>query len=98
MIGGRVRYDAEDLSERSLPLERLLRLVEQPHILDRDDRLGGERLDQLHLVRSERDRIRFAQRDRADRDALSKQWRDEQGPLTDRDEALACLRKFLALG
>ena len=60
LIGGRVRYDAEDLSERSLPLERLLRLVEQPHILDRDDRLGGERLDQLHLVRSERDRLRFA--------------------------------------
>jgi hypothetical protein len=36
-----------DLGRRRLPLERLLRLVEQAHVLDRDHRLVGEGLQQF---------------------------------------------------
>ena len=35
---------------RGLLFERLLRLVEQPHILDGDDRLVGERLQERDLL------------------------------------------------
>ena len=43
-IGRRAGDDAEDLARRRLLLQRLLGLVEQPHVLDRDDRLVGEGL------------------------------------------------------
>jgi hypothetical protein len=53
-IGRRAGDDPEDLGGRRLLLERLLRLVEQPDVLDRDDRLGGEDLQELDLPIGER--------------------------------------------
>ena len=43
-VGRRAADDAQDLGRRGLPLQRLLRLVEQAHVLDRDHRLVGEGL------------------------------------------------------
>ena len=40
----------QDVGRRGLPLQRLLRLVEQPHILDGDHCLVGEGLQQLDVV------------------------------------------------
>ena len=44
-VGRRAANDLENLGGRRLPLERLLRLVEQAHVLDRDHRLAGEGLE-----------------------------------------------------
>ena len=41
--------DPEDLGRRGLTLERLLRLVEEARVLDRDHRLVGERVHQTQL-------------------------------------------------
>src|SRR5207237_3048467 len=38
------------LRDRCLPLERLLCLVEEAHVLDRDRGLASERLDELDLT------------------------------------------------
>ena len=40
----------QDLGGRGLPLQRLLGLVEQARVLDRDHRLVGEGLQQRDLV------------------------------------------------
>ena len=64
---GELLMTLQDLARRGLLLERLLGLVEQPHVLDRDHRLVGEGLEQRDLLVGER-RPRAAQhRDRADR-------------------------------
>ena len=42
----RVGDDTQDLGRGGLPLERLLGLVEQPHVLDRHHGLAGEGLEQ----------------------------------------------------
>ena len=52
-VGGRAADDAQDLRRRGLLLERLLGLVEQPYVLDRDHRLVGEGLEQIRLVLAE---------------------------------------------
>ena len=44
---GRPGDDLQDFRSRGLPLQRLPGLVEQPRVLDRDDRLVGEGLDEL---------------------------------------------------
>src|SRR5262249_21582701 len=44
-VGGRPRNHTKDLCSCRLPLQRVLRLVEQPHVLDGDDRLVGEGLE-----------------------------------------------------
>ncbi len=49
----RGRDRVENVRGGSLSLEGLLRLVEQPDVLDRDRRLVGERLDKLDLLGSE---------------------------------------------
>src|SRR5438093_1355140 len=56
----------EDFADRGLPFERLLRLVEEPSVLDRDPRLIGERLEQAKLLRRERLNAETAGPDRAD--------------------------------
>jgi hypothetical protein len=43
-IRRRARDDAQDITRGGLLLERLLRLVEQPHVLDSDHGLVGEGL------------------------------------------------------
>ena len=57
----------QDLGRRGLPLERLLRLVEQPHVLDREHRLVGEGLEAGSTCLSGRARHRTGDRDGADR-------------------------------
>ena len=57
-VAGRARDNPQDLRGRGLPLERLLRLVEQAHVLDRDHRLGGEVLEQRDLLVGEFERPR----------------------------------------
>ena len=51
--------DLEDFGRRGLPLQRLLGLVEQPHILDGDHGLVGEGLQQLDVMRRRTYRVRF---------------------------------------
>ena len=71
-VGRRARNDAQDLADRRLLLERLLRLLEQAHVLDRDDGLVGEGLQQLDLlVRETAARPAAADGDRAERPALA---------------------------
>ena len=49
-VRGRAADDAQDVGSGGLPLERLLGLVEQARVLDRDHRLVGERLQQCLLL------------------------------------------------
>ena len=49
-VGRRARDHPQDLAGRGLLLERLFRLVEQPHVLDRDHRLVGEGLEKRDLL------------------------------------------------
>ncbi len=49
VVGDRLADDLQYLGRGGLPLQRLLRLVEQPRVLDRDHRLVGEGLQQRHL-------------------------------------------------
>ena len=46
-VGRRAADNAQDLAACGLLLQRFLRLVEQPRVLDGDDRLRGKRLQQL---------------------------------------------------
>jgi hypothetical protein len=52
-VGRRPGDDAQDLARRGLPLERLLGLIEQAHVLDRDNRLARERAYQVDLLLGE---------------------------------------------
>src|SRR6478752_7339815 len=57
----------QDFGGRGLPLQRLLRLVEQPRVLDRDHGLIGERLDNRALsLRKTESGLRMGKDDRAD--------------------------------
>src|SRR5262249_2874059 len=53
------RDDAQNLAGRRLPIESLLRLVQQPDILDGDDGLVGECLEQGDLLVPERSDLGF---------------------------------------
>jgi hypothetical protein len=49
-VEGGPANDLKHVGCRGLLSERLAQLTEQPHILDRDDRLSGEVSDQLDLL------------------------------------------------
>ena len=49
-VGDRFADRAQYVGGGLLLLQRLLRLVEEPRVLDRDDRLVGEGLQQIHVV------------------------------------------------
>ena len=87
-VGGRARDRVQDVRDRRLLLERLLRLVEEAHVLDPDRRLAGERLDQRDLLGAERSRLVAPQCEHADRTILAHQ-RDAH----DRAEAVFRLRR-----
>src|SRR5262245_14589883 len=53
-VGRRTRNDTKNLTGSRLPLQCLLRLVEQPHVLNGDDGLVGEGLEELDLSVRER--------------------------------------------
>ena len=63
----RARDDAKDLAHRGLPVERLLRLVEQTHVLDGDDGLRRESLDQCDLLVTEAPDPMASDHDHSDR-------------------------------
>jgi hypothetical protein len=69
-VGRRAADHAQDLGGRSLPLERFLRLVEEPRVLDRDHRLIGERLQQRDLLLGELAHDVAADEDHADASTL----------------------------
>ena len=62
-----------------LALESLLRLVEQPHVLDRDHRLVGEGLQQLDVVRREASGLDPGHADHADGNAFAHEQGREAG-------------------
>ena len=80
-VGGRARDDAQDLARRRLLLERLVRLVEQPDVLDRDDRLSGEGLQERDLLLGEWPDHGSANHNDADRHAFSQQGHRKLRPV-----------------
>src|SRR5262249_7222353 len=78
-IDWRATDHAKNLAGCRLLLQRFgestvpsLQFLEEPHVLDRDDRLVGERLQQRDLLLGERPHLGAADLNRADRDALTK--------------------------
>src|SRR4030095_14807711 len=59
----RTRDNAQNLAGRRLLLQRLLRLIEQPHVLDGDDGLVGEGLEQIELLLREHSGLTAAHAD-----------------------------------
>src|SRR5687768_13895541 len=64
-ICGRARNDTQYLRGCGLPLQRLLGLVEQARVLDRDDGLIGEGAHEVDLLLREGPDFRAANRDAA---------------------------------
>src|SRR5205085_6414095 len=56
-VARRARNDAKNLTDGGLLLERLLRLVEQPHVVDGDGGLTCERFNQRDLIGREKSRL-----------------------------------------
>ncbi len=77
---------------RSLPLERLLRLVEQTHVLDRDDRLVGEGFQEPDLSVRKRLHLQPCDVDGADRRIAPHHRYGEDAAVADRAGALGLLR------
>jgi hypothetical protein len=97
-IGRRAGDDPEDLGGRRLLLERLLRLVEQPDVLDRDDRLGGEDLQELDLPIGERPNFGPPDANRPDGLGPAEQRNGERCPVAQRPRKRAALRVVVDLG
>ena len=81
-VGRRAADDAEHLGRRRLMLQRLaqfrvalLEFLEQPHVLDGDDRLVGEGLQQRDLLLGERTDLQSANMNHPDGDAFAQQRR-----------------------
>jgi len=72
-VGHRTADDLQHFGGGGLPLQRLLRLVQQPHVLDRDDRLISEGLEQVDLALRRGTRTRPGNHDGADRGAVLEQ-------------------------
>ena len=68
-VGWGTGDDVENSRRRGLAFQRFLRLVEQPHILDRDHGLVGKGLQQLGVVRRKRAGLCARDREQPDRDA-----------------------------
>ena len=97
-VGDRARDRGQDLARRALLVERLLRLVEQAHVLDRDHRLVGERAEQRYLVLGKRPHVLPAQQDGAERLAFAKERRDHHGAIAESLGDLVAQRELLARG
>ena len=87
-VGRRAADDAEHLGRCGLMLQRLaqfcvalLQFLEQPHVLDGDHCLVGERFQaSANLFLRERADFRPANENRTDRDAFSQQRRGQSRP------------------
>ena len=80
-VEGRTADDLEHVGRRCLLLQRLLKLGEETHVLDRDHRLVGEGLDQLDLPCRERLHLRARQDKHADGLTLAQQGHPETGSI-----------------
>ena len=87
-LAGRARDDAQHIRGRRLLLQclaeivgALTELLEQPRILDGDDRLGGEVLDQLDLLVGERPDLLTLDVDGADQLTFLEDRNGEDGPI-----------------
>src|SRR5262252_9231496 len=76
-VGWRARDHTEDVGSCGLLLQRLFRLVEQPHVLDGDDGLVGEGLEEGDLVVREPATLPASHRDSPDRNVVLKQRYDQ---------------------
>src|SRR4030081_1959618 len=81
-VKSRAADDLQDLAYGRLLLERLLCLVEEPHIFDGDDGLIRERLEKLDLIRRERLHFHAAERDASYPYAMPKKRHRERGPVS----------------
>src|SRR5262249_22469828 len=86
-VGRRAADDAEHLGGCRLMLQglaqfrvALLDLLEQPHVLDSNDGLVGERFEESDLLGSERARLDSSNEDRAERCTLPEQWDSQPSP------------------
>ncbi len=80
-VGRRLADDPQDFGRRSLPLQRLLRLVEQSRVLDRDDGLIGKGAEQLHVVHGESARLLARDADHADGAIVARQRREQHAAI-----------------
>ncbi len=82
-IGRRAGNHAQDIGRCRLPLERVLRLIEQPHVLDGDHRLIGESLQQLDVTVGKGTGFASGDDDRADGRAISEhRHREDASPAS----------------
>src|SRR5271166_2487839 len=65
-VEGRAADNLEHIGGRGLLLERFAKLVEQPRVLNGDDRLGGECVQELDLRISKQASFSTTDRDSAD--------------------------------
>src|SRR5262249_11737750 len=72
-VSWRATDDAQELAGRRLLFERLLRLVEQPHVFNGNDGLIGEGLEQGDLPLREGSRRVTSHRDRPDGFSITEQ-------------------------
>src|SRR5262245_25634420 len=79
-VGRRTADDAQDLAARRLLLQRLPGFIEQPRVLDRDDRLAREGLQNRHLTFRERSNLRAIDNDRANDRPVLQHRNGEKGP------------------
>jgi len=88
---------AQDIGRGRLPFQRFLRLVEQAHVLDRDDRLVGEGAQQRHLLVGQRARQVAHHADRTD-GRIASQHRHDRHRARAAAEEIADARQQRALG
>ncbi len=75
-------YNFEDVGGRSLLLQGFAQLVQQPGVLDGDDRLARKAPDELDLLVVERLDLLAVDGDRTDQLLLLKQRYGEHGPIS----------------
>src|SRR4030095_5567453 len=98
-VGLRLADDTQDLARGRLLPQRLLRLVEQAHVLDGNDRLVGEGLEQSNLTVREETRFGATNHNRTDCEAvLSHQRHAENRAVSQAARDFAPLRKLVRLG
>ena len=90
----RAGNDAQDLADRGLLIERLLRLVEQADIVDGDRRLAGERLHQRDLVGREQTGLAPEKEDGPVGATFTHQRHCERGPNPQPQEGFSRIRVF----
>ncbi len=81
-VGHRTADHLQHLGRGGLLLQRLLGLVEQPHVLDRDHRLVGEGLEQPDVLFGEGPHLGASHQDRAEGASFAHQRHRKSGAMT----------------